>query len=336
LPTAADGTPSCNITAGDNFRLDPCAGPVRCPSITALTVTASCVDPAAGVAANVGFAVTTTDPSGLINNFTWDFGDPASGGANQAVTATPNATHSYSGTGNFTVTVQANVRAACAGGGPTTATTLVSVPLCACPPGQTRDAAGRCVAPPPPPATEDFGCLLLRELVAAFTALAILATMVAFCVFVPGSPAFWIVIGVAGGLAVAAAIILAIWLALPCPRPCAWGLLMVGQIFFGVGWGALYFFFCCAWLGWVGVAALAIGAGLLALWYNECRPTVCTVFQELAWVLTVVVAPVVALIFLWPPAALCAVVGVGAIVNAVLTLVTAAIVAVALACGNSE
>ena len=29
---------------------------------------------------------------------------------------------------------------------PMTASTLVSVPLCPCPPGQTRDATGRCVA----------------------------------------------------------------------------------------------------------------------------------------------------------------------------------------------
>lgn len=336
LPTAPDGTPTCNVTAGGSFRLDPCSGPATCPSITAINVTPSCADPAAGVAANVSFAVATTDPSGLINGFAWDFGEPASGGANQAVTATPNATHSYSGPGNFTVTVRANIRAACAGGGPTTASTLVSVPLCPCPPGQTRDATGRCVAPPPP-VTEDFGCMALRELAAALAALAILATMVAFCLFVPPSLPFWIVIGVAAGLALAAAIILAIWLGLPCPRPCAWGLLMAGQIFFGFGWGAVYFFFCCAWLGWVGIVALAIGAGLLAAWINECRPTVCTVFRELAWVLTVVVAPVLAFIILYPPAAACAFGTLLArIITAALTIAAAAIATVALACGGSE
>ena len=110
---------------------------------------------------------------------------------------------------------------------------------------------------------------------------------------------------------------------------------MAGQIFFGVGWGALYFFFCCPWLGWVGVAALVIGLGLLALWFMQCQPAICTVWKELAWVLAVVVAPVVALILLYPPALACALGSfIAALINAVLTLVSAAIVGTALLCSD--
>ncbi len=341
LPTDPDGTPSCNVSASGSFPLESCGGLLPCPSITAINVTPACADPAAGVAANVDFTVVTNDPSGLISGFEWDFGDPASGDANQAQTATPNATHTYSGTGNFTVTVRVN-SSDCTGGGPRSVTTLVSVPLCPCPPGQVRDANGRCVVPP---GNEDFGCKLLRELLVGFAALAILGTMLAFCLFVPGSGPFWIVIGVAGGLALAAAIMFGFWLFLPCPRPCGWGLLMAGQIVFGAGWGAVYFFFCCVWIGWVGLGLLLLSAVLLGLWINECRPTVCTVFIELAWVLTVVILPLISFILFYPPAALCALSSVIPIpipdveilsgsIAALLTIIAASIIGKALSCAE--
>lgn len=333
LPTAPDGTPSCNVSAASSFSLDACSGPATCPSITSLEVTPACADPAAGLSANVSFTVQTSDPSGLISGFRWDFGDPNSGGANHANTATPTATHSYSRTGNFTVTVTARVRSGCEGGGPTTATTLVAVPFCPCPPGQTRNARGQCVAP----ATETLGCMVLRELAAALSALALVAVLVAFCFFWPPAIPFWIAIGVAAGLTIAAGILFAFWFFSNCPRPCGWGLLLAGQIFLGVGWGAVYFFLCCPWLGWTGIVVLAIAVGLLVGWYNECHPGLCAVAVELGWVLTVVVPPVLSFIMLYPPAHVCAVDDpVGGAISAGLTVVAALVDAVVLGCAGTQ
>lgn len=97
LPTGPDGTPSCNLVAGDGFQLHACCEPLpppTCPSITEMLVSPACADPATGVAANVSFAVTVNDPASLVTGYSWNFGDPVSGGANLAETVTPNATHS--------------------------------------------------------------------------------------------------------------------------------------------------------------------------------------------------------------------------------------------------
>jgi hypothetical protein len=328
LPANPDGTSACNLTGAASFQLEACGGSARCPSITALNVAPACADPDRNISANITFSATASDPGGVGDGFEWDFGDPGSGGNNHRTTATPSATHSYRLPGNYTVTVTARAKA-CDGGGPTTATTLVTVPFCPCPDGQRRDRDGHCVQQ-----GENLGCQVLRELAAALAALALLILGLSFCIATPADAwIFWTISGVLAGLA---AILFFWWLLSPCPKPCGWGLLFFGQILFGVGWGAVYFFFCCGWIGWVGLGALVVGGGLLAGWIAECRVGPCRVFRELAWVLTVVVLPTLAIILVYPPAIACFAAEVwGRVIAAALSIIAAAIVSAALACAAS-
>jgi hypothetical protein len=226
----------------------------------------------------------------------------------------------------------------------------VAIPLCACPSGQIRDTSGRCVDPPPTTTSEDLGCLLLRELVAGLAAIALLAAALAFCLsaFIALLPppadlaapvVFNVLVGIAIGCAVVALGLFVLWLFVPCPKPCGWGLLMAGQIFFGFGWGALYFpFSCCVWLGVLGFLALLISAGLLYLWINECRPSVCAIVREVGWVVLVVIPPVIAGLFLFPPAFACAtaVAGWSQGMMFALSVISAGLAGGALACIDSE
>jgi hypothetical protein len=200
-------------------------------------------------------------------------------------------------------------------------------------------------------------------LAVAFVALALTLVAIAFCMpplFLEPNTAtivFVVLIGVAIGLLLAAVIMFLIWLFI-CPKPCGWGALMAGQIFVGFGWGAMYFFSCCLWLGSSGLVAFIIGIGLLALWWNECRPTFCTVIRELGWVVLVAVPPVVAVLLAFiaafavlavaaPPPLNLAYLGAvacasgastvwGIVVNVALTLGAVALAVAVLFCSESE
>ncbi len=137
-----DGTPDGGNVASTSF-VYPTAGTFNAQLI--ITNTAGCKDTATAVvvvnpvptasftfpAPNctdvVNFTNTSSIPSGTITNFDWNFGDPGSGATNtlSTVVAT-NPSHTYSTTGNFTITLNVTGTGGCTHD--TTMNVLISLP----------------------------------------------------------------------------------------------------------------------------------------------------------------------------------------------------------------
>lgn len=319
-------TPVCPHSGLAEFDLNPCTADIQCPGIDAIAATTGCADPAAGVAANINFTLTVTNPSNVPVNYEWDFGDPNSGAGNRAMTVSPSAAHSYQQPGSYQVRVTVRATgAACVGGGPQSHTTGITVQPCPCPPGEVRNpATGRCDCPPgevrnaagrcdcPPGQTRDSqgrcvsgagacGFFLTVAAILAGIGLVILAS--SFCLPLLATPPAavpdWVVFGIgAGFVGAAAVIILIVFLVAGCPVPCGYFLLLCAQIFIGAGYALVYFRLCCPFLGWIGLGALIVGGIFLGGWIAACKPDWCTVFKELSWVLLFVVSFAIAYLLL--------------------------------------
>ena len=323
--TDSGGGSHCLTLTKIGVNVDPCTSPgdLICPSIAKIDITSGCFDPAARAPVKVQFVATTDDPSHLISGYEWDFGDTAPGASNHARTTIPEAEHNYTGTGDFPVKLTLVHIDACTNVGPKSIMTTASVRDCPCPNGQTRNADGKCVAMalcppgqqrnaegkcvPTDPIAETLSCFVLRLLAPIFGALAIVSAFLAFCFTpLPPLPPFWPLIIIAAVFALVAVIVFILWLKQTCPRPCAWGLLMIAQLLIGAGWGGVFFAFCCPWLGWLGLVLLGVGIGLLGLWISECKPSPCGVISEIGFVLFGVAIPVIGFVMIYPPAQVCA------------------------------
>jgi hypothetical protein len=259
LPVNSDGTPACNLTGSGSFTLSACDVTVvpPCPSILISATTADCADPATGKSASITFVATVSDPAGLAGGIDWDFGDPASGAANQVTTApgVVTATHSFASAGAYPVTARVRTSGPCtAGGGSTTASLAQIVTTCPCPPGMVRNASGVCVptTPPPPPVTSSTLCCFL---IGAWTVLTIVFGLLAYYSvysYWPVGTIIFIAVGVLATLA------LGFWIGLCC-WPCA-----------------LTFWRCCVFLQWQFIAA-SITASILGILHFLCNyiPVLC-------------------------------------------------------------
>jgi hypothetical protein len=167
---------------------------------------------------------------------------------------------------------------------------------------------------------EETGCIVARMIAVVLFAVGTIAFLLGFCFPALAPYIFY----VAAGLGIAAIIVLIIW-AIVCPtKPCGWGWLLIGQVLICVGWVAVYFWNCCAWLGVAGIAFLLLGIGALAIWAVLCRIGMCRVLREAAIPLTVVALPLIGYILLFPPAAACAISLVGAILATAYAILTTA------------
>jgi hypothetical protein len=117
--------------------------------------------------------------------------------------------------------------------------------------------------------------------------LAIIAGALVLCV-PQAALALAILAGIFGALAVVAGIVSIL---AHCKRPCGSGLLFAWQVVIGVGFSLLYFTPCCPSFIVIGVASLAAGAGLMALWIRNCNPGFCNVVAELSLCIVSVVIP---------------------------------------------
>lgn len=152
-----------------------------------------------------------------------------------------------------------------------------------------------------PPATFDEGglCKGLRWSGIILTILSILALYICTCL---GNTTFcWISLG----LAIGAAVILAIWFIF-CPRkPCNYLTLFAWQIALGAGIGAMYFINCCPWLLTLGMILITLGFLLLVRWAISCNKSLCQIMGELAIVITVIIIPVLDWLGVIPELMLC-------------------------------
>ena len=143
-----------------------------------------------------------------------------------------------------------------------------------------------------------WGCVVLRWLVAFFFIVAGFAWILYFCagpILAAGQYTSWIppvLLIVAIAATVAAVALLVIWLLLPfCTgKPCRWALLLWWQISIGFGTTALYLIQCCTWTLVVGLISLTIGIAVLIWWWVACKRTACQAAVELAPVLAAVIA----------------------------------------------
>jgi hypothetical protein len=298
------GLSLCNLTGSSSFALSRCpGGDGPCPTLGNLSVTVDCADPAASRSATLTASVTVQDPAGLAARFIWDFGD----GSPPVVTTAPNATHTYGTPGTYTVRVRVQSRVPCNDAGPTEAVTSVTVQTCLCPPGQTRTDGGPCR---PPPNEEGTGCFIARIAAAVLLALALLALLLGLCITSLAPGIFYVALG----LAIAAVVVIILWLILCPTKACGWLLLLLAQVFLGVGWISTYFGTnCCSWLWIAGVGLLLLSGGLFAAWAYLCRPGPCQFLREVAIPLTAVVLPAIAYILLVP--------GVSACVNSIVAII---------------
>lgn len=246
--------------------------PACCPVVNGIGVT---VEGCAGSGSSATVTlVASTAPPAAPGTYTWDFGDGSS-----AVTTVPTIAHSYGTAGSKSVTVTYTPSAPpnCTLR-PTSASTSVTVP--ACPGGGGGDGG------------EGFGCTGLRWAFVLLTVLSSLALFIALCV--PGASSVFI--GISIGLAIAAGVLLALWLIF-CPQPCGWQLLLAWQVALGVGIGALYYATCCPILWAIGFGLIAVAIGLLLAWVRRCKKTFCQVMVELSVVITGVILPVLGWLF---------------------------------------
>ena len=164
-----------------------------------------------------------------------------------------------------------------------------SAPSCAQTGPETTHVSVACA---PPGGDDDGGgwdwCFIGRASIVILLILAIIAGYIAICVpgaALPGGIT-------AAALAIGAAILIALWLAF-CDQPCSWGLLFAWEVALGAGIGALYFAMCCPTLWTVGVGLIAAGLGGLAWWRRRCRVSRCDVLRELIIVVSGVIVPVI-------------------------------------------
>jgi hypothetical protein len=143
-------TKTCNAEGTVLFQVPHCPITVTppCPTIQLTATSSGCVDPATGTGATLTFVATVADPAGMSTGIDWNFGDPASGASNTLTTppGLPTVSHLYSSVGTFLVTAKVKHTAPCLpGNGSDSDAISAMVPICDCPPGQTRNASGVCV-----------------------------------------------------------------------------------------------------------------------------------------------------------------------------------------------
>lgn len=240
-----------------------------CPIVENISSTTSGCADGGGQSASVTF-VAQTNPSPAAGTYTWNFGD----GTPLVTTTGPVVTHAYESSGNVNVTVEFNPDDP------------------ACPNSNFNSSLGipGCGGGTP---TEDdpgdggFSCFGLRIGMVITAILAALALYI--CICVPGgAPTFcW----VAAGFAAALALLGLIW-GIFCPKPCKWGLLLAWQLALGTGIAALYIANCCPVLWAIGAGLIASAAIPFELWRRQCDASKCTIYAELAIVMSGVLIPV--------------------------------------------
>jgi PKD repeat protein len=259
-----------------------------------------------GVSATVIFSA-VTDPMQAAGTYKWDFGDVSPPVTNPG----PNATHAYAAPGSYNVKVDyvpdSTKFPNCP---PSSFPKAIVVP--ACTPGDIVD---------PSDGGEGGGCFALRAIMVIAAILAGVSLLLAACVPAAASALLYVALACAI-LAFGAGLVWALF----CPRPCAWGLLFAWQVALGIGYAALYFSTCCAWLVGVGLPSLALGLTLAVVWKSRCKKTQCELLKELVVVLSGVVLPVLGWLGVIPGLSACTNT---ALVGALSTLIAALVIAAA-------
>lgn len=213
LPTdPVTGVGTCDLSGPGSFLL---AGPPpNCPKLASVTVTTpACADETQNLSASIGFTASVQNPAAVAGQFEWDFGDRMSA-SNTATTVAPSAQHVYTKPGPYTVTVRLAGQGACPD---SVVQGTFTIGRCPCPPGQARDAAGRCVpttstTPTTPTSSFSWCCVLIYT----WLVLTVVFNLMLFYGLYSVWPVGTIIFIVVGALATIAFIL---WVALCC-WPC--------------------------------------------------------------------------------------------------------------------
>jgi hypothetical protein len=163
------------------------------------------------------------------------------------------------------------------------------------------DGASTTVSVPSCIVDDEIGCLILRIIIAAAGAIAILALLLALCI----PPAATTLFIIAASFALLAGLAWFLWWLFGCPDPCQFALLLSSQIALGAGVGALIFSMCCPWMIWVGLGLTVAGLAGLLLWRAKCDKSFCAFAKEVVYVIGGIVLPIVSAILLIPLVAAC-------------------------------
>lgn len=130
---------------------------------------------------------------------------------------------------------------------------------------------------------EKFSCLVARAAAVAALALGLALLAVSFCITDPSQAALANAARIAGGISLAAGVIVfLLWLILCAERPCKSWLLMLGLAFIGAGVALLHLSGCCPIFAIIGLASVALGVALMLAWRSACDMTWCAFASELA------------------------------------------------------
>ncbi|MCA9906433.1 MAG: hypothetical protein KC547_21405, partial [Anaerolineae bacterium] len=285
--TAPGGCPGASIVV-EVPQCEPETPPPVCPEIH--------FDPEVSERCNNdgkrGVRVTATVELGTGDPFTVRLVD---GDGNELATASSGsdgqATLQHSDTyapGDYTFTVEVTQPDGCP-----EASTTVHVPACepvSSPPPPPPQSPP--LPPPPPPTTSTFDlCMLLRVFMLLGAGFAIIGLALLVCpVFAAPALSVSTALIVGGAMTALGAIVFVIalvaWVILCRPRRCNF-ILLAWQIAAFVMFAFFYIAFCPGCTGWgvVGLVALVAFFALFAWWLFECRPSRCTVFSELLFVM---------------------------------------------------
>jgi PKD domain-containing protein len=287
--------------------------PRCCPVVTDVLPNVEdneCAD-GVGVLATVILSA-VTDPTPAAGTYTWDFGD----GSPLAPNPGPNATHDYAAPGSYTITVVYVPNPATFPNCPPFTFTKSGIDVPACGPGGPGggdDGDG----------DEGGGCFAVRAIMVIAAILAVVCLLLATCVPAAAYVLLWLAFGFA-----ILALVLGVFWAWLCPKPCAWGLLFAWQVALGTGFVALYFTLCCPWLWGVGLPLVALGVTLALWWKSRCDKTNCELLKELVVALSGVVLPLLGWLGVIPGLAAC----INPVVSGVLSTLAAAVAVAVAAC----
>jgi FOG: PKD repeat len=286
--------------------------PRCCPVVTNIVGNVEDSECADGATKSATFNFSAvTDPSPAAGNYNWDFGD----GSPTVTNPGPNASHAYSASGMHTASVvyvpDPGLYPSCP---PSSFSISVTVPACS---GGGNGGNGNGGD------GEGFGCFGLRAIMTIAGILAIVALALAACI----PPAASILLAIAAGFGLVAAIVGLIWGFL-CPKPCAWALLLAWQVAIGAGYMLLCFTTCCPSFWPIGIGMIVVGIGLMLLWKSHCHKNKCQVLKELVLAISGVLIPLLGWFGAIPILAPC----INHVVTAALSALAAALTVAALHC----
>jgi len=274
-------------TIGREFQIQRCpsVSEIICPTLIDLVVTATDkIGEGQSAVYRVSLEARTNDTSAT-GRYSWNFGNESA----EEETDTAHVEHDYTESGSVSVTVIFHPNQA----GCESSSESIDIEVPEGIGGGGGGGGGR----------SSGACFSLRQLTAVLATLSLLSLQLFLCfpelvILEVKIAAYLLATSIAlGALSVGAGVL---WGVKKCPRPCNAALLLGWQVALGASLVALSFKESCCGLQLAGFFPLAVAIGLFYVWMKKCKLNLCDAAAEAFWVVTAVVAPIIAFLGLIP------------------------------------